>query len=86
MAGVGSVMQTDPSPEPTVRDTLLHVSGMHCGSCRRRIEGALARVPGVVRVRVDVPGQRVAIQHAGSTPITALVQAIEAEGYGARSI
>jgi copper chaperone CopZ len=72
--------------ESTLRDTSLHVRGMHCGSCKRRVETALARVPGVVRVRVDLPAQQVDIQHASVTTITALVQAIEAEGYDARSI
>jgi Cu+-exporting ATPase len=79
-------MQTDANHQPDLRDTLLRVTGMHCGSCKRRVEGALARVPGVVRVRVDVPGQRVEIRHADSTPIPALVQALAAEGYGAVSI
>jgi copper chaperone CopZ len=80
-------MQTNPresSPGTTIRDTSLHVTGMRCGSCKRRVDAALARVPGVSRVRVDVSGQRVDIQHASGTTIAALVQAITAEGYGAR--
>jgi copper chaperone CopZ len=76
----------EPSPDATTRDTNLHVTGMHCGSCERRVDAALARVPGVLRVRVDVPGQRVEIQHASGTTIAALVQAIVSEGYDARSV
>jgi len=34
--------------------TLMHVTGMHCGMCAKRVKAALAQVDGVLGVEVDV--------------------------------
>ncbi|MFV8756174.1 heavy-metal-associated domain-containing protein [Nannocystaceae bacterium ST9] len=78
-------MQTQTDTHP-IAQTELDVTGMHCGSCERRIAAALARVPGVARVRVDVPARRVHVEHAPTTPAASLIASIEAEGYAARAI
>jgi copper chaperone CopZ len=54
------------------RNTTLQVTGMHCGSCKRRIDAALAKLPGVASVRVDIPAQRVEIRHADATTVARL--------------
>jgi copper chaperone CopZ len=41
--------------------TALHVTGMHCGGCAKRIERALAKVDGVRGVKVDLDTQKVEI-------------------------
>ena len=34
--------------------TMMHVTGMHCGMCAKRVKAALAKVDGVLGVEVDV--------------------------------
>ncbi len=41
--------------------TALHVTGMHCGGCARRIERALAGVQGVLGVKADYSTAKVEI-------------------------
>jgi copper chaperone CopZ len=45
--------------------TKLHVAGMHCGGCARRIERALAGIDGVVGVRADFAHAEVEVATAG---------------------
>lgn len=77
-------MQTNRAT-PETCETELHVTGMHCGSCKVRINAALTRIPGVEQVIVDVPGQRVRVLHAHATTSESLIHAIEAQGYGVRA-
>ena len=42
---------------------LLPVQGMHCGGCERRVEEALARLPGVGRVRAEHIGDDVELEY-----------------------
>jgi Cu+-exporting ATPase len=41
--------------------TALHVTGMHCGECAKKIERALAKVDGVRGVKIDLATQKVEI-------------------------
>lgn len=41
--------------------TALHVTGMHCGECAKKIERALAKLDGVKGVKVDLDTQKVEI-------------------------
>jgi len=43
-----------------------HVDGIHCAGCIRRIEGALATTPGVVRARVNLSTRRLRVDWTGS--------------------
>ena len=55
-----------------VMDVRLTVTdGMHCASCVRRFEGALADVHGVEQVQVDLPGRRAGIRVAADGPSVA---------------
>jgi Cu+-exporting ATPase len=45
--------------------------GMHCASCVRRFEGALAAVPGIEAVRVDLTSRSALIQIGANGPDTA---------------
>lgn len=51
-------------------EVVLHIDGMHCGACVRRVTQALERVPGAevvevrigaARVKMEDPGQAVAV-------------------------
>ncbi len=56
------------------------VRGMTCASCVRRVEKALAAVPGVAEVRVDLAGERATVTFDGVKPQT-LAEALKAKGY-----
>ena len=44
-----------------VRTSHFHVDGIHCAACIRRIESALAKMPGVVRARVNLSTRRLRV-------------------------
>ncbi|GLU33215.1 heavy metal translocating P-type ATPase [Trinickia caryophylli] len=67
--------------------TELDIGGMTCASCARRVEKALARVPGVVEVSVNLATERATVRLAepASTDEEArLVKAVVDAGYEAR--
>lgn len=62
--------------------TALHVTGMHCGGCARRIERALASVQGVIGVKVDLPTAKVEVATAAGVDARQLVSStIDGLGY-----
>jgi copper chaperone CopZ len=62
--------------------TTLHVAGMHCGGCARRIERALAGVQGVLGVKADFQGAKVEVATAAGVDARHLVQpTIDGLGY-----
>jgi Cu+-exporting ATPase len=66
---------------------VFEVTGMHCPSCGVLIDDAVEQVPGVLAVRTDVATGRTTVQVDGpDVPVPALLEAITAEGYGARPV
>ncbi|MCE9575674.1 MAG: heavy-metal-associated domain-containing protein [Deltaproteobacteria bacterium] len=62
--------------------TELHVEGMHCGGCARRIQNALAKVDGVVGSEVDLGRKAVRVAaRAGADPAALATPAIDQLGY-----
>lgn len=60
----------------------LTVRGMHCQSCVKRVERALAGVPGVTSARVDLLEERATVDYtAGSTSEAALKQVVTGLGF-----
>ncbi len=57
------------------------IVGMTCASCVGRVERALAKVPGVARVAVNLATERASVETFGATPVQALHEAIERAGY-----
>jgi len=57
------------------------VAGMSCASCVGRVERALAKVPGVVQVAVNLATEQATVQTLGATGLEALHRAIEKAGY-----
>ncbi|ASR42986.1 copper-translocating P-type ATPase [Xanthomonas citri pv. mangiferaeindicae] len=66
------------SPDATID---LPITGMTCASCVGRVEKALAKVPGVARVSVNLASERAQVVPAGPVDRAALVQAVERVGY-----
>jgi len=90
-------MTTDtPNPAPTsdleVRAAVeaasehlrVGIRGMTCASCVRRVERALAGVPGVETAAVNLATEEATVDAAGGVPIEALRAAVEKAGYELR--
>lgn len=56
------------------------VEGMSCASCVRRVEKALASVPGVEQAQVNLATEEARVEGA-DVPLETLAQALEARGY-----
>ncbi len=64
----------------------LAIDGMTCASCVGRVERALARQPGVLRVGVNLASEQAQLRILPGTDVQTLLQAIEAAGYQARRL
>lgn len=65
-----------------VQQLELHVTGMTCGACENRIQGALARLPGVVRSMANHRAGRVDVVFDPGRTSSADIQArIAQAGY-----
>ena len=63
----------------------LAIGGMHCASCVARVEGALARVPGVSDARVNLATERASVVvDPRRVDVESLAAAVAAAGYTAR--
>jgi Cu+-exporting ATPase len=64
----------------------LAITGMSCAACVDRVEGSLARAPGVRTAGVNLATDRATVEYDPSaTDIDALIKAVESAGYGARN-
>ncbi|MFO3659587.1 heavy metal translocating P-type ATPase [Pseudomonas amygdali] len=61
----------------------LPISGMTCASCAGRVERALAKVPGVNSVTVNLANERAHVDTAAQTDPQTLIDAISRAGYSA---
>lgn len=62
----------------------LHIDGMHCGACVRRVSQALSQTPGLEVKEVQVGAARVASAQE-PPPVDAAIAALAAAGYRAQS-
>ena len=63
----------------------LQISGMSCASCVGRAERALAAVPGVLAVAVNLASERATLQVLAGTSLESLEVALDRAGYGVAS-
>ncbi len=91
-----ATVQADPSVSPAAiadaieragyevpkRSTSLQIEGMTCATCVGRVERALAKVPGVASVAVNLATERAAIATLGEVDVAALRDAVERAGFG----
>ena len=61
----------------------LAVSGMTCASCVGRVERAIAKVPGVTKVAVNLATESATVTTSGSVPAETVAEAIRDAGYEA---
>jgi Cu+-exporting ATPase len=62
------------------------ISGMTCASCVRRVEKAIAAVPGVTRASVNLATERAHVETSGALPSAAIIEAAAGAGYEARLV
>src|SRR6185436_18503481 len=74
------------SPRPSEDEEWnLAIGGMHCASCVARVEGALAKVPGVSEARVNLATERASVVvDPRRVDVEQLASAVAAAGYTAR--
>ncbi|WP_244127925.1 heavy metal translocating P-type ATPase [Burkholderia gladioli] len=75
----------DLSHPITPETTELDVEGMTCGGCARRVETALAQLPGVISAHVDLAGKTASVSAAPEVGAASLVEAVERAGYPAKA-
>ena len=63
------------------RKTVLDVLGMSCGSCVRHVTAALAAVPGVSKVDVQLRSGTAVIEHDAEATTAQLIEALREPGY-----
>ncbi|CAM3943956.1 heavy metal translocating P-type ATPase [Pseudomonas wadenswilerensis] len=61
----------------------LQIGGMTCASCAGRVERALAKVPGVQQVTVNLANERAHLQLFGQVDSSVLIDAVSHAGYSA---
>lgn len=69
--------------ETRVGETVLRIEGMTCASCVGRVEKALAKVPGVVTVSVNLATEKATIQALSTVTVASLKAAVDKAGYQA---
>ena len=74
--------QQAAGPEAT-QELQLPIRGMHCASCVRRVESALASVPGVESASVNLATDSATVAASGA-PLAALREAVARSGYEVR--
>jgi cation-transporting ATPase V len=88
-------MSTSQIDQPPVASELaddrrvieLDVTGMSCGSCAARVQGALGTAPGVAEATVNFATGRATVDVASkSVDAQRLVELVEGIGYGARAV
>ena len=65
-------------------EVVLHIEGMHCGACVRRVTQALNHVPGIQVEEVRVGAARVSTQ-SDATDAQAAVDAVNKAGFRAHA-
>lgn len=63
--------------------TTLRITGMTCNGCRKHVDAALRRVPGVTAVEVDLAAGQAKVVHEEATLEPALIEAVQGAGYQA---
>jgi len=78
-AGYGATLHA--RDEPLAAN--LAITGMTCASCVRRVERALAKIPGVEGASVNLATERASVTLGGQATINDLLTAVENAGYHA---
>lgn len=81
MSGVMQLKRESDDPVTEAAQLSVAVAGMTCASCVGHVEKAIAKLPGVTKVSVNLATERADVTFAGAADPQALVAAIERAGY-----
>jgi copper chaperone len=70
----------------SLKQTILAVDGMSCGSCVRHVEQALRELDSVTSVQVDLQTGKVVVDHGDGAPVKSMIAALSVAGYDARPV
>ncbi|MCM2452418.1 heavy metal translocating P-type ATPase [Agrobacterium vitis] len=65
-------------------ETTIAIDGMNCASCVRRVEKAIAAVPGVSSASVILASEKASVQFSQQSDLAAVLAAIQQAGYAPR--
>ena len=86
-AGDRHPSRTGEDKAPGTATTTLAVENMHCGGCMRKVEAALAAIPGVSGARANLSARRVTAVHGpAAVEADTLVAALARAGFKAAEI
>lgn len=77
MADVMQLKRESDDPVTEAAQLSVAVAGMTCASCVGHVEKAIAKLPGVTKVSVNLATERADVTFAGAADPQALVAAIE---------
>ena len=90
MTEVGPEPEKEEMAERKAEDrqqVIIPIEGMTCASCVRRVENALAKVPGVLSASVNLATERATVQFlSGRAAVADLRRAVEDAGYRLREV
>lgn len=66
-----------------MNETTFKVTGMSCSACSARVERAVAALPGIGHVQVNLLTGSMKVQHTAEQTASGIIAAVEAAGYGA---
>jgi P-type Cu+ transporter len=77
-----NVLDLQDTSATSLRQTSIHVGGMTCAACVRRVENALKDIPGVADAVVNLATSRATIRHSPQVvPLETLKSVVEETGY-----
>jgi Cu+-exporting ATPase len=84
---LAAIVSTAPVDRDARAEASLAVGGMTCAACVRRVERALAKVPGVKDASVNLATERARVEFDGAVcDVAKLEAAVESAGYNAKAI
>lgn len=81
MSTVAELRPKERSPAGAASTLSVPIKGMTCASCVGHVEKAIAKVPGVTKVNVNLATERADIEFSGEADEAGVVRAVEGAGY-----
>ena len=69
------------TPRTFIGSTTFQIVGMKCGDCQRAVNAAIARVPGICGVTIDLASATVTVTAAEPMDRTHVARALDDAGY-----
>lgn len=67
-------------------EQVLHIEGMHCEGCAKRVQDALLKIPGVASAEVDLGSKSARITVSAPVDSAVLAEKIDLLGFTLKSV